>query len=353
MKTLIFFITLIISLSIISCEKEEIEFSKTNYKVLFISRRIENSSAWNLILMNNDGTNQIKLIDKTVRCGKPVISNLGNMVLFVHYTDDFFYELYKINIDGTNLTLIDRSKRFCGCAAWSSDDTKFIYSKSRNDSTDDKDLIIYHIDSKEKEILISKMNNVSAKFSKNDQIVYCEQKGFSSDIYSINTDGSHKQKIIENAYSPVWSPDGKKIAYISMGDERRPQIFVSNPDGSDSNQLTFRYLNSRDSGFPSYGNTNPQWTPDGKKIVYESGINEGIPQIYIMNNDGSNKVRLTYTDTGNEDPEISKDGRFIVFSSYRELNSNSEIFVMDIFGNNQYSISNYSGDDCFPVIVRE
>lgn len=335
----------------VGCEKEAIEFSQTDSKILFISRRIDNSAAWSLLLMNQDGSEQISITDLSVHCGKPVISHSGKTVLFVHYTESFYFELYAIQIDGTNLTLIDRANGYCGSASWSKDDTKIIYSKSREDAPDENDLLLYDVITGNKVPLTTSWNNFSAGISVDNRIVYCQQCDTSSDIYVMHIDGSDKQMIIPKAGQPVWSPDGNRLAYISNGDLGSPQIFVANADGSDAKQLTKTYLPCWDSGFPTFGNYNPQWTPDGNKIVYESEIHDGVPEIYSMHKDGSHQFRLTNTDRRNESPELSPDGKFILFSSNRDLSYNADIYVMDINGSDQSPLSKYYGDDCFPVII--
>ncbi len=336
-----------------SCGEGDFISPKTNSKIIFISRRIENSADWNLFLMNFDGSQQVKITDLTVRCEKVVISHSGQTILFVHNSQNFFYELYSINVDGTNLTLIDGANRYLGSADWTPDDTKIIYSKNRNESTDDKDLILYDFITKEKITLTDSGNNSSAKFSQDNKIVYTQENNMSSGIYLMNIDGSNKQLIIPNAGNPVWSPGGKRIAYISTGELKSPQIFIACADGSNSKQLTITYLVNWDSGFPNFGNYNPQWSLDGKKIVYQSDVNDGLPEVYMMNSDGSNQERLTNTDRRNEDPVISSDGEHIIFTSNRDLSYNFDIFEMSIEGKNQTPLSKYAGDDGFPVIINK
>jgi Tol biopolymer transport system component len=335
------------------CSEGDFISPKTNSKILFISRRIENSADWNLFLMNFDGSQQVKITDLTVRCEKIVISHSGKTILFVHNSQDFFYELYSVNIDGTKLTLIDRANRYLGSADWTLDDSKIIYSKNRSESSDDNDLILYDFTTKEKVTLTESGNNYSAKFSPDNKIVYSQENNMSSGIYLMNIDGSNKQLIFPDAGNPVWSPGGKRIAYISTGDLGSPQIFIACADGSNSRQLTKSYQANWDSGFPNFGNYNPQWSLDGKKIVYQSDVNDGLPEIYIMNSDGSNQVRLTNTDRRNEHPVISSDGEHIIFTSNRDLNYNFDIFEMNLDGKNQTPLSKYAGYDSFPVIMTE
>lgn len=333
------------------CERNDFISTKTDSKILFISRRIENSADWNLISMNIDGSDQKKIMDLTVRCEKAVVSHSGQTILFVHYSNDHFYELYSINIDGTNLKLIDRAKRYCGSPDWASDDSKIIYSKSRNESTDEKDLILFDISTNNKHVLTENDNNILGRFSIDNKIAFWRQTNTSNDIFLMDIDGSNKQLILNDASCPVWSPGGKRIAYISRGYLNSPQICVACSDGSNPKQLTNTYLKTWDSGFPNYGNSNPQWTPDGKKIVYESFVNDGLPEVYVMNGNGTNQKRLTDTDRRNENPVISYDGTFILFTSNRDLNYSFDIFVMDVDGKNQVPLSKDSRDDSCPVVV--
>jgi Tol biopolymer transport system component len=361
LKTIKFLSLALIAITFNSCEsiltsdfeEDNIVSSKTDLKILFISRRIENSAEWNLFSMNLDGSQQEKITNLTVRCEKVIVSHSGQTVLFVHYSDDNFYELYSINVEGTNLNLIDRAKRYCGSPDWAIDDSKIIYSKSRNESTDERDLVIFDVNSNNKQTLTNTDNNILGRFSIDNKIAFWRQTNTSNDIFLMDIDGSNKQQILNDASYPVWSPGGKRVAYISNGDMNSPQIFIAFSDGSNSKQLTKTYLKSWDSGFPNFGNGNPQWTSDGRKIVYESDANEGLPEIYIMNSDGTNQTRLTNTERRNENPVVSADGNSIIFVSNRELSYSFDIFVMNIDGKNQNPLSKYSGDDSAPVMVTK
>ncbi len=220
MKTIKLLSLIILALSITSCETITTSESdkcddgnavslKTDSKIVFISRRIPNSADWNLFTMNIDGSQQLKLTSLTVRCEKVVVSHSGQAVLFVHYSDDNFYELYSINIDGSGQTLIDRANRYCGSPDWSTDDSKILYSKSRNGSTDERDLILFDVNTKNKQTLADSDNNILGRFSKDNKIAFWHQTNTSNDIYLMDIDGSNKQIILSDASSPVWSPGVK------------------------------------------------------------------------------------------------------------------------------------------------
>jgi TolB protein len=63
-------------------------------------------------------------------------------------------------------------------------------------------------------------------------------------------------------------------------------------------------------------NGDPSFSPDGSKILFVSNRDDNL-EIYVMNRDGSNQKRLTYTDEDESCPSFSPDGRAVVFSSTR------------------------------------
>lgn len=339
------FITLIVG-----CEKDSYNFTDVDSQILFISRRVENTADWYLMTMNGDGTNQKIISEIDVRCEKPSLSHDGTRIIFTHYSEDYIYELYMINTDGTCLTLIDTAKRYCGSADWYYDNTKIIYSKSRNYSTDKKDIVLYDLITEEKKVLTSSENNFSAIFSNQNKITFCQSNSMSYDIYKMDIDGSNLQLLIPNACNPVYSPSGEDIAYLSCVENGSSQIFVAKSDGSGQKQLTTSYSSEYWPGWPPEGNTAPSWAPNGNKIVYVSGA-DGNPEIYIMDSNGSNKIKLTNTSLRDVYPIITSCGKHILFSSNRNMDMKADIFIMDLNGKNQKSLTNFSGADIFPIEI--
>ena len=85
---------------------------------------------------------------------------------------------------------------------------------------------------------------------------------------------------------PAWSPDGRKIAYVGMGDDGNTDVYVVGADGRGQRRLT-RYVGV---------DGNPAWSPDGRKIAFTRRAREccvGKTHIYVMNADGSRQRRLT------------------------------------------------------------
>jgi len=111
------------------------------------------------------------------------------------------------------------------------------------------------------------------------------------------------------------APDGKRVAF-TIGDVNSDanrivtQIYVMPISGGEMKQLT--------SGDRS--STSPRWSPDGKKIAY---VTEN--QLWVINGDGDNKEQITKISTGAAGPVWSPDGKWLAFSSevYPECGDNN------------------------------
>ncbi len=85
---------------------------------------------------------------------------------------------------------------------------------------------------------------------------------------------------------PAWSADGSQLVYNpSGGSEPAEQVSVINPDGSGITALTH---------FESGEGTNPVWSPDGKRIAFIFKDSDNF-SVQVMNADGSNLTALTET----------------------------------------------------------
>ena len=105
------------------------------------------------------------------------------------------------------------------------------------------------------------------------------------------------------------SPDGRSVIYaVTTSDlpraKRATHIWMMAIDGQGARQLT--------SG--EKGENSPLFSPDGKWILYISSKDDG-PQIYLMPTAGGEAKKLTSISTGVSDPLWSPDGKWIAFSS--------------------------------------
>jgi TolB protein len=211
------------------------------------------------------------------------------------------------------------------------------------------------------------------------RLVFTVNSGVDREIYTMNPDGSDRQRLTDNEAvddMPSWSADSALIAFTS---DRRAagnfEIYVMNVDGSDQVRLTSSQWDDNHPSFSpdgdqivfatdrnvlfqvfvmdsdgsgqtaltgdSYSSGSPEWSPDGTKIAYSSD-QPGNLEVYVMDADGSNKVRLTNSSAPDFSPAWSPDGERIVFTSMRD--GDRRIYVMDADGSDEKRLTDFYSD---------
>ena len=137
----------------------------------------------------------------------------------------------------------------------------------------------------------------------------------------MNADGSDQTQLTHGpTYDPAWSPDGKKLAYSSIGFEpthelgtvKTADLHVMNADGSSDTTLMIS------NGLSDY--QSPAWSPDGTKIAFQKTEETGGEGIYVISTSGkeddANEPR-PLTAGWNLSPRAwSPDGTEIAFVGY-------------------------------------
>ena len=125
-----------------------------------------------------------------------------------------------------------------------------------------------------------------------------------SELYTIDRFGGSLHRLTRNGYAdmePVWSPDGRRIAFTSLG-EGGFDMYAMDPDGTDRVQLSHT---------PGLLEEDPAWSPDGARIAF-SGLQPGKSwHVFMMPADGSGHHRVV--DAFSLEPTWYPDGTKLVF----------------------------------------
>ena len=131
---------------------------------------------------------------------------------------------------------------------------------------------------------------------------------FPYQLMTADYDGFNETPIVKSTQpimTPAWSPDGKRLAYVSF-ENRNPAIFV---------QDIFTKKRTKLASFTGL-NSSPAWSPDGTKIALTLSI-DGQPDIYYYDLQQSRFVRVTANRAIDTEPTWAADSKSLFFTSER------------------------------------
>jgi Tol biopolymer transport system component len=298
-----------------------------------------------------------------------------------------------VGIGGRLLALIESAPgpREVQAPVWSSGGRQIAFLSRRGESTFDLDVV--NADGSGQRTLIHGATREPPSWSP-DGLKIAFKSLRDNGVYTVNADGSGRQRLARDSKDPAWSPDGRTIAFFSGA-----KIYLMNADGSEHRALTRRpqaevrdlawspdgrklaFLRARAQGKGGCGPSchdiyvvnsdgsglrnltaklavgirlnldpasDPAWSPDGQMIAF-ARLNPGLGEpIYVVKADGSRLRNLTPKPVGAyADPAWSPDGRKIAFVSDRD--GNSEVYVMNANGSGQRSLTRNPAFDADPA----
>lgn len=167
----------------------------------------------------------------------------------------------------------------------------------------------------------SKLAYVS--FNTKKPVVYVQELATRRRVAVANFKGSNS--------APAWSPDGRRLA-IALAREGLTQVYMINAEGGEPRRLT----NS------AAIDTEPCFAPDGQTIYFTSDRSGG-PQIYRMNAEGGDVKRVTFGGNYNISPAVSPDGKMLAYISRRE--GRFQLYVLDLASGQEMRLSDGPRDE--------
>jgi TolB protein len=253
-----------------------------------------------IYVINADGSGLRRLTDGM----DPAWSPDGTKVAFARWRDP--RGIYVIDEDGRNETLLFGWSK-AKAPAWSPDGSRIVFTRRYGGREEDEERCVYGF-------CWTLPANPWWKLG----LVRVEDRTFTDLL------------CYDHSFSPTWSPDGRVIAYDSDYG-----LHLTSPDGTIGGQTYGHqiYAISTD-----VRDTAPAWSPDGSKIAFMFNQHDHW-EIYVMNADGSNRVRLTEEEPftprppHNVSPAWSPDSRHIAF--FTDRSGKWELYVMNADGSDQ------------------
>jgi Tol biopolymer transport system component len=266
-------------------------------------------------VMRADGSGQVSVMGDLGFDGPPLWSPDGDRLAF-SATDANGDDIYVVNADGSRLVNVSNTPGPDFFGSWSPDGSRItFFSKGPKENQAAGGMFIASVDG-------SRVEQVAAMpFWSPDPSTSSGQVGRiaverDGNLYVARADGSAEVQVASGGGSPVWSPNGERIAYISRQDGA---IHVVNADGSGDVRI------AQGGAWPP-----PSWSPDGTQLLIQRDN-----QLLVASADGSGvsevpgPVSAEYQATWSPDPSTGS-GRASRIAFVSDRDGRPEIYVVDV-----------------------
>lgn len=292
-------------------------------------------------LINADGTGKMRLAEGNA----PSFSPDGNKLIFTKYTSDEnkATTLHMMDLANKKISTITYKNELALKSAPSfSGDGKSLVMIQQESLNEPSSIITMNLDGTSVNTIFESLGRVSdTKWSSDNQLILFANRALgNTQVYLMTPSGGNLKAITfgdsDNRY-PRFSGDNKKV------------IFTSNRSGGtgfggDLYSLTLKTGAIERITRRNLDNRNPSMSNNGY-LVFTSTRDEN-KELYIQKNEKTRPERLTFSQSTEESPEISNNGRSIVYVK-RSGNAN-DIYVFDLISGKTTNITRSEADEKFP-----
>jgi Tol biopolymer transport system component len=374
-------------------------WSPDGKKVVFYEMSVEDT--WNARTSFGAARATSQIVSVDVNSGERTVQTTGaGLKLLPQYAsaDNIGFLAKAGDNEGIGYTDGTAIKANLRSPSWSSDGKKVVYEKQEWTPRKQNQLL-YSWDSKYE----YRYTDVFPSFSIDGKLLLTE-KDDNSSIAIMDADGSSKKRIFNagdgEAFFPNWSPDGQWVAfgyggYFQDRKTKAAKIMIVKRDGtgltdltdgtpnagfpawsSDGKQIVYRVWSKDEHGLRIMNIANrsvkvltneydnlPDWSPDGKKIMFTRKHDSNNFDIFTINPDGKSLQQLTTLPTNDAHAVWTDNGKKILWYSgeygFKEEAALSDntfqpygvIFIMNANGTNKRPLTDSPWEDSMPVFV--
>lgn len=286
----------------------------------------------------------------------PAMDFPGRLVFHSARTGDL--EIYTMNADGTDVRQLTNTPGRDLEPDWSPDGTAIVFTSAR-DNPNSVQLYLMNSDGSNQQPLMPFVaaDYLGAAWSPDgERIAFYTNVDGNMEVYTVRKDGSDLTNLSRhpsNDMMPDWSPDGQRLLFVSERDGNR-ELYVMNADGSNQVRLTDSFESE----------LRPRWSPDGKTILFQQSTVDDQSDLYVMDAPSASVAGpidetarlLTLPIVRDESPNWALDGQKIIFSSDRDTEPqgtlNWELYVMNPDGSDVVRLTYSAEMDRFPAWTR-
>ena len=258
-------------------------------------------------------TSSRALTTRGIRQGSPRFSPKGEWVAYLSRTIERFPELRLARLDGSDDRALVRVNGGSGLS-WSPDGRTIVYADSQVHRTFSvfRDLNAVDVKSGRVRRLSRGLRAFDPDVSPDGlTVVFARKMGDRSELYLMALEAGGEPRALTSSVAgvewsgPRFSPRGDRIAAARLLPGGWLDVVLVDPRTGEVRPLTHDRA----------GDVEPTWTPDGEAILFRSD-RDGISNLYVLRLDDGAPARVSNVLGGAFQPDVSPDGRKIVFSAY-------------------------------------